>query len=255
MNNKIKKLINKIKTDGYCYIENQLKKQDCDKLICDLEKILILRKKKSLFIGNKYTRMLISYFYENNNLLKLISFNSVDLILKELIDEHYVLISSNAMDASINEKFKTKKDFTPGSNWHTDSRFVGGVRLDKGFNFLVILALDDFTINNGATLFIPRSHLVRKKITNFDKAKPILIKKGTIAILDAALWHRRGDLNNIRRWSIFSMYGPWFMKPYYNFCEMFGKKINSFSKKQKKLLHYNSTPPKSHFERISTLNY
>ena len=67
MKNKIKKLVKKIKTDGYCYIENQLKKRDCDKIICDLEKILILRKKKSLFIGNKYTRMLISYFYENNN--------------------------------------------------------------------------------------------------------------------------------------------------------------------------------------------
>jgi hypothetical protein len=255
MNNQTKKSITKIISDGYCILENQLTKKDCNKIISDLEKILILRKKKSLFIGGKYTRMLISYFYEKNTLLNLISFNDVDIILKELLDEHYVLITSSAMDGSINEKFKTKNESTPGSNWHTDSRFLGGVRIDKGFNFVVIVALDDFTVNNGATLFIPRSHLVRKKVTNFDKAKPILMKKGSIAILDAALWHKRGDLTNIRRWSIFSMYGPWFMKPYYNFCEMFGKKIHSLSKIQKKLLHYNSTPPKSHFERITTLNY
>lgn len=250
------KKISDIKKNGICYLPNQLSKSDCNQIIIELERVLKKRINKKLNIGNIYGRMLISYFYDNLKLLKLIFFDDVDQILKKLIDDHYVLITSNAMDGSFNEKYRFS-DNPAGMGWHSDSRIVGGNKLDKGFNYLVLVALDDFTIKNGATLYIPKSHLIRKPITKFEKYKKknILIKKGGIAILDAALYHRRGNVSKIRRWSIFSMYGPWFMKPYYNFEKMFGKNFHSIGKKYKKLLHYNSTPPKNHNIRIHTLKY
>tara|TARA_B110000305_G_C19407624_1_gene623667 strand:- start:242 stop:1015 length:774 start_codon:yes stop_codon:yes gene_type:complete len=252
----LNKKIREIKRNGICFLPNQLSSTECSKTIALLEKILKKRIKKNHNIGNIYGRMLISYFHDNPLLLKLINFSDVDLVLKKLIDDHYVLITSNAMDGSYNERYKFS-DNPAGMDWHSDSRIVGGNKLDKGFNYLVLVALDNFTVNNGATLYIPKSHLIREPIKRFKtyKKKNILIKKGSVAILDAALYHRRGDISQIRRWSIFSMYGPWFMKPYYNFEKMFGKKFKSIDKKYQKLLHYNSTPPKNHNIRVHTLKY
>jgi hypothetical protein len=49
----------------------------------------------------------------------------MDEILKRVIDEDYVLISANAVNRSV-----------VGDNprWHTDSRVIGGRRLDWGFS-------------------------------------------------------------------------------------------------------------------------
>ena len=244
-----------LKKKGYCILKKQISKKKCNIVIDKLEKILNQRIKQRKYIGNMYTRMLISYFRENLSLLEMINLKNVNLILSKVIDKDYVLINSNAMDASINKTFYKKGDFAAGESWHTDSRFVGGKRLDKGFNFLVILALDQFTKKNGSTCFLPNSHLIRTKIKNFDKYKILKMEKGDVCILDASIWHKRGKQTNLRRWSIFSMYGPWFMKPYYNYEKLLGKSFKKIKKNYKKLLHFNSTPPQSHDERIATLNY
>ena len=248
------KKISDLNKNGICYFPNQLSKSECNRIIVKLEKILKNRITKKKNIGNIHGRVLMNYFYDDLKLLKLILFDEIDMMLKKLIDDHYVLITSNAMDGSFNEKYKYS-DNPAGMGWHSDSRIVGGKKIDKGFNYLVLIALDDFTIKNGATLYIPKSHLVRKPITKFEKykKKSILIKRGTIAIIDAALYHRRGNVSKIRRWSVFSMYGPWFMKPYFNFEKMFGKKSMSIGKEYKKLLHFNSIPPKNENISVFTL--
>ena len=88
---------------------------------------------------------------------------------------------------------------------------------------------NDFSKNNGGTLYVPKSHLIRnkkpKRYYNYSY-KQIIAKAGTIAITDMALWHRAGDeLSKKNRWSVFSYYGPWFMKPYYSYPEMLGKNL------------------------------
>ena len=83
--------------------------------------------------------------------------------------------------------------------------------------------------------------------------KQILGEQGTVVIFDTGLWHRAGTPSRkFSRWSIFALYGPWFMKPYYDFPNMF-KKNCKLSKNLKKLLHFNSVPPKNELERTNTL--
>ena len=48
-----------------------------------------------------------------------------------------------------------------GDTWHTDSHYVGGKRLDKGFTYIAVTLFDDFFKKNGSTLYIPDSHLRR----------------------------------------------------------------------------------------------
>ena len=79
-------------------------------------------------------------------------------------------------------------------------------------------------------------------------------KQGDIAFFDTALWHKMGDSLNNSRWSIFNMYGPWFMKPYFRYWEIkYGNKLNSKNNVFKKLLHFNSLPPLDHNEGLNTL--
>ena len=66
---------------------------------------------------------------------------------------------------------------------------------------------------------------------------------GSIAFFDAALWHAVGRSSKKSRWGVFNMYGPWFMKPYYDFgCMFTDKKFESMTPLQQQLLHYDSRP-------------
>ncbi len=256
MQNKfLKKIKFEINRKGFCIIPNIFDDKKCKVSIDSIEKILFKRLKNKEHVGNLTTRWVYNYFLETPKLLNLVNNEKIDEIMKFLIDKDYTLIASNAQDGSINKKFKNAKDKITGGNWHQDSRFVGGKRLHKGFSFLLITALDDFEVDSAATQYIPYSHNKNYKLNSFRKYKSIIMKKGSICIMDSGLWHRRGIPNEKRRWGIFTLYGPWFMKPYFNYEKMMGKKFSNLSKQVKKILHFNSTPPISHKERIGTLKY
>ena len=80
------------------------------------------------------------------------------------------------------------------------------------------------------------------------------LKRGNTVIFDSGLWHKGGKSTNKSRWSIFNYYGPWWMKPYYLFDQMLGKKkLNNLNTDLKRMLHVYSTPPKNNSIRVSTL--
>ena len=89
--------------------------------------------------------------------------------------------------------------------------------------------LDKFEKDNGCTQYVEKSHLIRDKFSERNKNykhKKILGDQGTVAIIDTGLWHKAGEPSDKKtRWSIFSYYGPWFMKPYYNYPAMIQKDI------------------------------
>ena len=80
-------------------------------------------------------------------------------------------------------------------------------------------------------------------------------KKGDMIIFDSGIWHRGGEPSFQSRWSLFSYYSPWFVKPYYRFKDMIGKKdFGKLDRNIKKLLHHNSTPPINDDLRIGTVS-
>ena len=116
--------------------------------------------------------------------------------------------------------------------------------------------LDDFHETNGATHFIPKSHQYRSIPIRNKKYKSKILsgKAGDAVIFDSSLWHKGGPSGNLNRFSLFSLYGPWWNKPYFDYEKMLGK--NSFkkmNKKIKKLLHYNSRPPANADIRTNTI--
>lgn len=239
------KKIKRLNVNGYVILENILNKNQTDNIKIKLNKILKKRISNKEVVGDKESQVMFNYFYEDKSLLNLICFPQVDFILKNVLEPNYVLQSTNAQNRLVNIiKKNHKKSFKVGATWHTDSRYLNNKRLDKGFSYIVIVALDAFTKFNGPTKFIENSFKRRevpKRELNIPY-KELLLPEGSVCIMDSGMWHKGGDSSSSSRWSIFSIYTGWFVKPYHNFQDFLLK--NKIPKKYKKILHFYSQPPK-----------
>lgn len=252
----ITKYINEIKKNGITIIPDIITKDDCNfyiKKCNELIKKLINKKKTSTF--SRECLWISSPFRHDKSFFKLLYFKKLDKILKSLIDQDYVLTNSSIINRKLT-LINNEKGENMGDKWHTDSRYVGNKRLQQGFGYIAILMLEDFTKLNGCTKYISKSHFFKNKPPRNLKTKHnyLVGKKGSLAIMDTGIWHAGGQPSNKSRWSVYNYYSPWFVKPYYNYEKMLGKKkLKSLDINTKKLLHYYSTPPKNEDERIYTV--
>ncbi len=203
-------------------------------------------------------------FAYDRTLLEFVYHDQIDQVLKSVLDEDYVLIVSNTNDLSaVSDDFSDRsaqggsqsKKFK-GGLWHHDSKYVAGKRLEAGFNYAVIIMLDDFKVTNGATqvYLASRDERGRPDPHGAYEARTIEGTAGSVAILDAGLWHRSGTPSTESRWAVLNQYGPWFLKPYFRYPEMLGEEFGrSVSPPLRRLLHYCSTPPLNERERVNTL--
>lgn len=80
--------------------------------------------------------------------------------------------------------------------WHLDYPYneMRGLTTGPILAVQCVLALDDFTADNGATRYIPGSHRTPRlpdPAPGHD-GQPLLTSAGTLAVLAAATWHRSG---------------------------------------------------------------
>jgi len=256
-NKKYLNICNEIKKNGIAIVENYFSKKQCKNIKKKLDKALLKRIKKKIYCGNDTYQVLDNYFMDDFTLAPMIFQTLTDLVMKNLIDDDYVLISPSARNTRINNK-NFKGSGTSGLGWHTDSRFIqSGRGFNPSFSYMSIICIDEFKKENGCTHFIPKSHLRYKRPKNREanlKYKFMTAPIGSIIYIDTALWHRAGQETSESRWGIFNTYGPWFIKPYHRFYEMFSRKqIKKLKPVLKQLLHFDSITPKSHLERMNTL--
>jgi ectoine hydroxylase-related dioxygenase (phytanoyl-CoA dioxygenase family) len=117
---------------------------------------------------------------------RLLNHPVLNAYVKKLLSEHcivYAYQSSSLFPGSGNY----------GSRIHVDCpRFIEGYVSNIG----VIFPLDDFTEENGATFYLPKSHL-RQNLPNEDEfyknAQRILARKGDMVVFNARLVHAAGE--------------------------------------------------------------
>ncbi len=78
--------------------------------------------------------------------------------------------------------------------WHADDGFYLVPRPRTRLAISTIWALDDFTVDNGATEVMPGSHLWgdEQPDQHLDRAVPVVMPAGSVVLFDGALWHRGG---------------------------------------------------------------
>ena len=240
-----KLIIKEITRKGICVIDNVFNKKHIEKYKKSITQIYKKRLKLGESVGST----------NNQCIYNLVYIKKLDKLLQKLLNESYVLQSSNAQNRIIEKIEKNNKNFKIGNNWHTDSRYINNKRISNGFSYLVIIALEDFNDQTASTQFIQNSFKNYKKPKRFTRQKynTLKMKSGSICIMDTGLTHRGGISTKTSRWSVFNIYTPWFVKPYFNYKKMLGNKANKLKKDEKKILHFFSEPPRSQNERINTL--
>lgn len=244
--------VNKLKLEGLTKIEGVFSNAQCENFISKLQTIVEFNRRTIGYTQGQNTTFTPNFFRHNLELISLINIPVVDKILSELIDEDYVLVACNAINRTKSED--NSEAIEVGQNWHTDSRYVGGKRLEAGVLYSVVIMLDQFTEANG-TAFVPNSHLRTDRPDRYGSYpdKMIVGSPGDIVIFDSGLWHRGGVSTEARRWGVFNLYGPWFIKPYFNFPGMLGFDSGNLDATSSRLLHFNSIPPNDETERFNTL--
>ncbi len=251
----IKKIKKNLNINGFSIEKNFLKSSECKKITDALDKILKKRLKRKQFVGQRNSIVLYNYFLENQKLFRLIYTKQLDKVLSSLIDKDYVLTTATARNqfCSNQENIQLFTKDTSGQKWHTDNRYIDGKAIKPSLSYIVVIVLEDFKKKSGATLFLKKSHKFKRKITSSPKKNigVLTAKKGSLIFIDSNLYHCAGKPSNESRWSIFNIYSPWFVKPYFQFYKFFNKK--KLPSKIKKILHYTSLPPFNYTDRIRTL--
>jgi ectoine hydroxylase-related dioxygenase (phytanoyl-CoA dioxygenase family) len=85
----------------------------------------------------------------------------------------------------------------PGENaqaWHADDGFYLVPRPRARLAISTIWALEDFTVENGATEVIPKSHRWAHEHPDERGARgvPVVMPAGSVVLFDGATWHRGG---------------------------------------------------------------
>ena len=199
------------------------------------------------------TQNIWNFFRHDPELFALVTNGPMDEILQAMMGEDYTLTAANVINRQ-QRGDASKAHYA--TSWHTDSRYVGEERLDKGFCYSVVIMLDDFTADNGATHYIRYTHKDRTKPErDGDYEHEVLTgEAGTMVIFDSGVWHRGGPSSQQSRWGVFNLYSPWYVKPYFDFPAMMGEEFGKqASPLMRRLLHYSSQPPRDETVRINTL--
>jgi ectoine hydroxylase-related dioxygenase (phytanoyl-CoA dioxygenase family) len=98
----------------------------------------------------------------------------------------------------------TSSSMPPQETNYSGRIHVDCPRLISGYvtNLGATILLDDFTEKNGATWYLPKSHLALREPTEQEfacKAKRLVAKAGTVFFFNARLWHAGGQ-NHTEQW-------------------------------------------------------
>jgi hypothetical protein len=112
----------------------------------------------------------------------------------------------------------------------------------------MLVMLDPFTLENGATEIMPNSQGLKSAPTVLEfesKSVSILGEAGTVVLFDSYLWHRAGFNSTLNPRVAFTLsFNPAFIKPQLDYARMLGEDRGSYySALSRQVLGYNSRVP------------
>jgi ectoine hydroxylase-related dioxygenase (phytanoyl-CoA dioxygenase family) len=238
--------VSELKNNGYVILKERISYELLNKLITAVDKAFIEHKKIQI---------------ENNSDIKsdgvalhaLLSDNTFIELLQQLLDKGFIqelqdcYFDSKCILNSLSALNNLANQPNFSAVVHRDLRFYSG---DFPMMLNCLLMLDDFTIENGGTYLLPKSHLDERKPSDeefFNNAIQATGKKGDILIFNANVWHAAAPntTQEGRRAIPITISKP-FMKQLLDYPRALGyDKINTFSEELQELLGYHSRVPAS----------
>ncbi|WP_316753548.1 phytanoyl-CoA dioxygenase family protein [Pedobacter gandavensis] len=166
-----------------------------------------------------------------------------DAQIRHFLQGNYIL---NGINGVINLKHATPYV----QNVHRDMRsFTAPLKL----MIQMIVLLDDFTLDNGATFFLSGSHKTPAKpneLKFFGKADRAVARKGSIILFDSLLWHAAGKnyTDDPRRALTLSFTVP-YVKQQLDYPRFLGYEAGeNFSEELRQVIGYNARVPANLYE-------
>jgi len=204
---------NSYKRDGFVVLEDVMAKDKLEMLQHDTKSILLGSKLgENDFYGHK-TKRAYNILSKSRSLDDLLCSPR----LTRLVD---ALFAPNALCSAIQ-----LIEILPGEiaqKLHYDQQFSNLGTEPRGPDYIMtcILAIDDFTEDNGATVLIPGSHVwpAERLPAPTDEHKKLVIKAGSLGIYSGNTWHGGGANNTTksRRAIVIAFIQPW-LRPLENY--------------------------------------
>jgi hypothetical protein len=238
----MKTYLDKLNTLGWCVIPDAfnpcLIAEVIDQLSVSIKTRDDIRLKNGVIENNRGTlHHLIS---DHNCYLEIIkNFEKYDWLIKSFLNANYII---NSYGGVIN----TKDDRSYVHNPHKDIRFTS----DYKFMVNILVMLDDFTMDNGATYLLSGSQKIAEQpnVDIFKKqADRAIGLAGSILFFDSRLWHSTGaNLTDLHRRALTITLTHPFFKQQFNYPEIIGTNNPAFNDKfLKQIIGFNSRTPKS----------
>jgi ectoine hydroxylase-related dioxygenase (phytanoyl-CoA dioxygenase family) len=237
-----KDFIRQFNNEGFAIIKNVISKSKIKKIEQELKNAIDQEVKYQGTKNYSYYGYVLSNAYYGGEFIKIFS-------NKKIIRYFDYILGKSSMVYSYTSSSMPPMSVNNSSKIHVDQNiFLKDFILRMG----LIIPVTDFTINNGCTTYLPKSHKIKNKPSKFDynkKKKNLIIKAGDAFYFNCRLWHSGGQnkTNNWRHAITINMCRPW-MKQRIDIPELIKNKVDtnkmSFSEKQK--LGFFSIPPKSY---------
>ena len=238
-----------LKETGICFLRNQIDDSLIEELRNAVSVSFVKHRDIQISLNNEINsdggalNVLNDNFAYIKLLEKLIELGVIKDIEDNFFKSKFILNSISALD---------NKPHTPNFSAivHRDIKFFSN-DLPIMLNGLVLL--DDFTVENGATMLLPKSHKIEEKPTDFSFAEKCIRavgKKGDILLFNSNIWHCSAPNNtNESRRAIPMTFSKSCMKQMFDYTKSIETEMNyNLSEDMKQLLGFDSRVPSSLYE-------
>ena len=230
--------INYFKKNGVIIIPKVISKSKIKKLISELEKAIQF---DAIHYPNVFDKgMVHNCMVRGLNMALILDNKIMNYWIDRLFSETSVIYAYQSSSLPPN-----KKNY--GSRVHVDSpRFINGYSTNIG----VFFALNDFTLKNGATYYLPGSHkssVVPSEKFFYKNAKRLTCNAGDMIIINPRVFHAAGyNSTDKTRHALTINFCRSYMRQRFDFARLVPKKIiNKLGKKGKQLIGMNVRVPTS----------
>jgi hypothetical protein len=246
MQKSIKDFLYEIEVLGFSVFENIVSAELLERLRLDVEKhenrCKLIYEKNGITGGMEGCAHHV--FGTDDSIDEFLYMFYLDEYIRNFFDAEYIL---NAYGV-LNNRPYSRSSYAHGQRFHRDVRTFSG---DFKLMLQMLVMVDDFTVENGATKVAPSTHKIKERPSEeFLEKNSIQVqgKAGTIILFDSNLWHSAAPnkTENPRK-ALTLNFSRAFMKPQFDYARMLGEDFSK-NEKMRQLLGYNSRVPASHDE-------
>ena len=239
-----RRCLDDLERDGYTIIENVFDAETISNVRDSVEPLFVHDGGRNAFEGYK-TRRLYSPLDETDCLDAMVEHPYALGLLDELFEPNYLLSQLQVIDIAPGES---------AQGLHADDLFYAWPRPRPALGAATIIAIDDFTEDNGATVVIPGSHTYDEHFPTDEEIAtsiPAVMPAGSMLFFLGTTWHGGGEnRTDTPRMCVTAQYcRPW-CRPQENFSLSVSRdRVARSSEHLQRLLGYSIHPPFMGFVR------